>query len=47
MQLPEKLRNLGIQPAPKEKEKVRVSLSDHQIYALADVILPTASNKGA
>jgi hypothetical protein len=45
MNLPEKLRNLGIKPAPKEKE--RVILTDHQIHTLADVILPNASNKGA
>lgn len=45
MNLPEKLRNLGIKPAPKEK--IKVSLSDHQIHALADVILPVASEKGA
>lgn len=47
MNLPEKLRNLGIKPAPKANEIVKVHLSDHQIHALADVILPTASNKGA
>lgn len=45
MNLPEKLRNLGIQPPPKEK--LKVNLSEHQIQVLADVILPAASNKGA
>lgn len=46
MNLPEKLRNLGIQPAPKQK--VTVELTDHQIHALADIVTPKASeNKGA
>lgn len=45
MNLPEKLRNLGIQPAPKGK--IRVELTDHQIYALADVVIPAEKIKGA
>lgn len=45
MNLPEKLRNIGIQPAPKEK--VKVNLSDSQIHALSDVVLPVSSEKGA
>lgn len=45
MNLPEKLRNMGIQPAPKEK--VKVNLSDSQIHALSDVVLPASEVKGA
>lgn len=45
MNLPEKLRNLGIQPAPKEK--IKVNLSDSQIHALSDVVLPVANEKPA
>lgn len=38
MTLPEKLRNLGIQPPPTEK--VKVVLTDHKIKTLAEVIVP-------
>lgn len=37
MNLPEKLRNLGIKPAPTEK--VKVILSDRKVQTLADVII--------
>lgn len=47
MNLPEKLRNLGLKPAPKDNEKVHVILSDNQIRVLADVMLPISSNQGA
>ena len=45
MNLPEKLRNMGIQPVPEAGEKVKVVLSDHKISALADVFIP--QSKGA
>lgn len=45
MNLPEKLRNLGIQPPPKEK--LKVELTDHQIHALADIVVPAKSNESA
>lgn len=47
MKLPEKLRNLGIQPSPKENEIVKVYLSDHQIHALSDIVIPAEKTKGA
>lgn len=45
MNLPEKLRNLGIQPAPTEK--VKVTLSDQKVNALADIVFPGSQSKGA
>ncbi|WP_214630026.1 hypothetical protein [Paenibacillus agaridevorans] len=48
MNLPEKLRNMGIQSVPAKGEKVNVLLSDHKITALADVLLPQGKgHKGA
>lgn len=46
MQLPERLRNLGIQPPPTEK--VKVNLSDQKVNALADIVFTnSAVEKGA
>lgn len=49
MNLPEKLRNLGIQPAPKEK--VKVMLSETKMNIMEDLYLPILDkeqiNKGA
>jgi len=48
MNLPEKLRNMGIQPVPEAGEKVNVLLSDNKIRALANVFIPQSKEqKGA
>lgn len=45
MNLPEKLRNLGIQQVPESK--VKVHLSDRQINAISEVFTSEVKGKGA
>lgn len=45
MNLPDKLRNLGVQEVPNSKVKVR--LSDRQINAISEVFSEDVKGKGA
>lgn len=48
MDLPKRLQNLGIQPAPKENEKVIAKISTVKVQALADIFdRPSKDNKEA